>query len=154
MSKKSFQSDSVAYKLLNDDWSDLTAKQIAEVLGVRVDAVYKALRKIQSTTGLYVDYANQRRSGYRKRDDFPKNSLAYSLLQDDWSDLTVDQIAEVFDVKVPSVYNAIYEIRISTGKAISYRRKKNGRRLNSSAQQEFDKWVKQSHTKERLYGKL
>ena len=51
-----FKPNTVAWNLLEDDWSDLTAHQIAEVLDVQPDTVNKALRTIKKEIGYEVPH--------------------------------------------------------------------------------------------------
>lgn len=46
---------------------------------------------------------------------FKPRSMIWALLAEDWSDLTVRQVAEVFDTTEPSVYAAIRTILNRTG---------------------------------------
>lgn len=46
---------------------------------------------------------------------YRKGSLIWSLMDGDFSDLTVAQIAEVFDATVMSIRDAIWKIRHDTG---------------------------------------
>ena len=55
-----------------------------------------------------------------------KGSVAWSLIHDDWSDLTVDQIAEVLCVKSSTVHYAIVSLR-KEGIDVPYTKKKRGR---------------------------
>ena len=57
-----FKPNTVAWKLLEDNWSDLTARQIAEVLDVQPDTVYKAIRTIRKKTGYEVPHKAGERS--------------------------------------------------------------------------------------------
>lgn len=51
---------SLSWKLLNDDWSDLTTDQIAEVLGVKPDAVKNAMMGIRRKYGFRVRHKRTR----------------------------------------------------------------------------------------------
>ena len=57
-----FKPNTVAWKLLEDDWSDLTARQIAEVLDVQPLAVYRALQAVRKETGYEVPHNPGKRS--------------------------------------------------------------------------------------------
>lgn len=51
-----FKPGSIKWDLLEDDWSDLTVKQIAEALGVSVYTIYHALHDIEVKTGYVVPH--------------------------------------------------------------------------------------------------
>lgn len=55
---------------------------------------------------------------------YRKGSLIWSIMEGDWEDLTVDQIAEVLDRDPLIVARAIYRIKKETGYQIPYVRKK------------------------------
>lgn len=57
-----FKPSTVAWKLLEDDWSDLTVRQIAEVLDVQPDTVHRAIRAIRKETGYEVPHKVGERS--------------------------------------------------------------------------------------------
>lgn len=46
---------------------------------------------------------------------FKPRSMIWALLAEDWSDLTVRQVAEVFDTTEASIYSAIRTILNRTG---------------------------------------
>ncbi len=51
-----YKKGSLAYNLMVDDWSDLTAAQIAEVLGYSGQSVSSTIRSIRKKTGYQVPY--------------------------------------------------------------------------------------------------
>lgn len=53
-------------------------------------------------------------------------SVPWSLIHDDWSDLTVDQIAEILCVQPSTVHYAIVSLR-KEGIDVPYTKKKRGR---------------------------
>ena len=57
-----FKPNTVAWKLLEDDWSDLTVRQIAEVLDVMSQTVYNAIRRVKKETGYEVPHKAGERS--------------------------------------------------------------------------------------------
>lgn len=59
MSKKKpnpFRSRTMIWALYEEDWSDLTVHQIAEVFGTSDSYVYAAIRRIRRLTGYRVPY--------------------------------------------------------------------------------------------------
>lgn len=52
---------------------------------------------------------------------YEKGTLSWNLMEDDWSDLTVRQIAEVLDVMPGSVYGALKRIQQRTGYAVPHK---------------------------------
>ncbi len=62
-----------------------------------------------------------------KENPYRKGTIRYALCSSDWSDLTVDQIADVLGYPKNSVRKAIVEIKRKTGYQIEYIRKKGGR---------------------------
>lgn len=51
----------------------------------------------------------------KKRNQYKKGSIAWTLLNGDWSDLNVRQIAEVLGVETKKIYSTINNIRIRKG---------------------------------------
>lgn len=51
---------------------------------------------------------------------FTPRSMVWALMEEDWSDLTLQQIAEVFDSSVMSVKASIKVIKKKTGYSVSY----------------------------------
>lgn len=51
---------------------------------------------------------------------FRKGSVAWALYHEDFSDLTLNQIAEVFDVNTRAVGEAMRRIYVTTGKRVKY----------------------------------
>ena len=58
---------------------------------------------------------------------YEKGTLSWSLMEDDWSDLTVRQIAEVLDVMPGSIYCALKRIQRRTGYAVPHQDGTQGR---------------------------
>lgn len=56
----------------------------------------------------------------RKTEGFKKGSMRWALCNEDYSDLTVNQIAELFDCTRNSVTKAMQDIFRLTGKRIRY----------------------------------
>lgn len=46
-----FKPRSMIWALLEEDWSDLTVRQIAEVFGTTEESIYKSMQRIQKVTG-------------------------------------------------------------------------------------------------------
>lgn len=51
-----FKPRTMVWALYEEDWSDLTVKQIAEVFGTSPETVYAAIRKVKQVTGYRVPY--------------------------------------------------------------------------------------------------
>lgn len=51
---------------------------------------------------------------------FRPRTMVWALYEEDWSDLTVHQIAEVFSTMPETVYAAIRVIRKKTGYSVPY----------------------------------
>ena len=49
---------------------------------------------------------------------FKYRSMAWALYMEDFSDLTSEQLAEVFDVPLSKVYNTLSYIKKKTGKKV------------------------------------
>lgn len=56
-----------------------------------------------------------------KQCPFRYRSISWALYMEDFSDLTIRQIAEVFDVPVYTIRNAMSYIKKETGKIVEYR---------------------------------
>ncbi len=69
---------------------------------------------------------------YRPINSYTKTRapISYALIESDWEDLTVREIAEVLDCSAQSVYNAIKDIYRKTGYRVPYKKKKTGRPCN------------------------
>lgn len=52
---------------------------------------------------------------------FQRGSLSWNLMEGDWSDLTVREIAEVLDLIPNSVYSAITRIKNRTGYEVPHK---------------------------------
>lgn len=50
-----------------------------------------------------------------KENPFKPRSMRWALIEEDWSDLTVHQIAEVFSTSPETVYAAIRKVKQVTG---------------------------------------
>lgn len=60
-----YKKGTVAWALMNDDWSDLTPNQIAEVLDVRPDSIHSTLCRLRKE-GIEIQYTRGTKG--RKRD--------------------------------------------------------------------------------------
>ena len=58
---------------------------------------------------------------------YEKGTLSWNLMEDDWSDLTVRQIAEVLDIQPSSIYCALKRIQKRTGYAVPHKDGTQGR---------------------------
>lgn len=59
--------------------------------------------------------------------DYRPRSTKWALVHEDWSDLTIEQIAEVFDVSKETIRSYISKIR-KDGYNVEYKRCKLGRK--------------------------
>lgn len=62
-----------------------------------------------------------------KENPYRKGTIRYALYSSDWSDLTIDQIAEVLGYSKIQVRKAIVDIKRRTGYQVEYTRQKGGR---------------------------
>lgn len=51
---------------------------------------------------------------------YKSRTMRWALMNEDFSDLTVKQIAEVFNTSTPVVYAAISQIKVQTGYKVPY----------------------------------
>lgn len=61
-----FRTRSMRWALIEEDWSDLTVHQIAEVFGTNDPVVYAAMRVIHKKTGYWVPYVRLKKAGCKK----------------------------------------------------------------------------------------
>lgn len=59
--------------------------------------------------------------------DYRPRSMKWALVHEDWSDLTIEQIAEVFGVSKETIHSCISKIR-KDGHNVKYKRCKPGRK--------------------------
>ena len=66
----------------------------------------------------------------KPRNPYPPRSIQWALMEEDWSDLTVSQIAEVFgeEVEPRDIRRYIAAIKKRTGYAVSWKRSRAGRK--------------------------
>lgn len=57
---------------------------------------------------------------------YRKYSVIWSVMEGDWEDLTVDQIAEVLDKKPKTIQECIWKIKYKTGYSVPYTKKQGG----------------------------
>lgn len=62
-----YEQGTISYSLCADDWSDLTARQIAEVLGVKPRSINNAIYRILMKTGYRVPYKKDPRGSKPKK---------------------------------------------------------------------------------------
>lgn len=60
---------------------------------------------------------------------YPEGTLIWSVMEGDWEDLTVKQIAEVLDAVPNSVRSTIAAIKKRTGYSVPHTKSKIGRKL-------------------------
>lgn len=61
---------------------------------------------------------------------FRKNTLVWSVMEGDWEDRTIAQIAEVLDTDVEYIRDLIKKIKKKTGYAVPYVKLAPGRKRN------------------------
>lgn len=59
------------------------------------------------------------------RNPYKPRSMMWALMEEDFSDLTIKQIAEVFDTEPPTVYSSITRIKRETGYEVPYKHIRN-----------------------------
>ncbi len=66
----------------------------------------------------------------RAKNPYPYRSIPWALMEEDWSDLTVSQIAEVFgeEVEPSSIRRYMASIRRRTGYVVPFQRCRAGRK--------------------------
>lgn len=68
-----YKKGSLAYNLMVDDWSDLTAAQIAEVLGSTRQSIMSTIPNIYRETGYRIPYVKLRPGRPRKQPEEEKH---------------------------------------------------------------------------------
>lgn len=63
-----------------------------------------------------------------KNNPYRPRSMMWALCEEDWSDLTVSEIAEVFSTTPVTVYSSILKIKKATGYNVPYKRIRKERR--------------------------
>lgn len=58
----------------------------------------------------------------KPQNPYRKGTLTWSVMESDWEDLTVAQIAEVLDVQTKKIYEAIQKIKAETGYLVPHAR--------------------------------
>lgn len=109
-----YRAKSLCHELYDGDFRNLLIEEIAERFKTTKGSVRSTINRIKRETGYFVPH---------KIGQFYKNGTSWMLLNDDWSDLTVREIADVLDKSVGSVYSAI-SILEKSGYRIAYKRKK------------------------------
>lgn len=61
-----FKPRSMRWALIEEDWSDLTVRQIAEVFGTKEPVIYAAMRVIHRKTGYWVPHVRAEKAGCKK----------------------------------------------------------------------------------------
>lgn len=121
VNKKNPEYKSLRKFLLSEDVSQLTYEQIAELAGCSVKYVYNCVSEI-SKQGNSLNVAKKRleydfNPGIERPNasTFREGTLCWKLLSDDYSDLTLMEIAEVLYYPYSSIRKAITDIRRKTG---------------------------------------
>lgn len=66
----------------------------------------------------------------KPKNPYAKGTLIWSVMEGDWEDLTVTQIAEVLDTVPNNISAYIIKIRKQTGYLVPHLKGKGGRKLN------------------------
>lgn len=61
-----FKPRSMRWALIEEDWSDLTVHQIAEVFATKETVIYSAMRVIHKKTGYWVPHMRAEKAGCKK----------------------------------------------------------------------------------------
>lgn len=77
---------------------------------------------ILSKEGEKVDENKENIEQQQNECPFRYRSMAWALYMEDFSDLTSEQIAEVFDVPLSKVFNTLSYIKKKTGKKVKYKK--------------------------------
>ena len=70
---------------------------------------------------------------------YEPKSMIWALMEEDWSDLTVPQIAEVFGVCPATIYGKLRQIHRETGYWVPYTPTEKGRKIGSPVAEETKK---------------
>lgn len=106
-----FKEGTIAWEILHGDWSNYTMQEIADKLHVARNSVGSALCRLRSM-GYDIKVKRSPRGRSRKGEGkFKKGSLAWSLMNDDWSDLTISQIAEVLGASRSTIDTTLSRLR-------------------------------------------
>lgn len=66
-------------------------------------------------------YKYKRKKNVDPKNPFTPGTMRAALYEEDFSDLTIEQIAEVFNSTINAVHSAMTEVRTKTGKQIEFR---------------------------------
>lgn len=66
---------------------------------------------------------------------YKPRSMLWALMEEDFSDLTIKQIAEVFDTGAQTVYTALSRIKHDTGYTVPYKH------IRNKKKRRWKKWV-------------
>lgn len=71
----------------------------------------------------------------KQKNPYPPRSIKWALIEEDWSDLTVNQIAEVFgdEVGPKDIHRYMGSIKHRTGYVVPFKRCPPGRKRKDSA---------------------
>lgn len=107
-----FKEGTIPYALMHKDWSDYTTAEIAEELHAAKASVSVAISRLRDA-GYEINVKRSTRGRTRgsRRDKNKKGTIAWALMNDDWSDLTVKQIAEVLGVSYDTVWTVLYRLK-------------------------------------------
>ena len=69
------------------------------------------------------------------KNPYRPRSMLWALMEEDYSDLTIEQIAEVFDTGAPTVYSSITRIKRETSYEVPYKH------IRNKKKRRWMKWV-------------
>lgn len=124
----------LGYGLASCDWSDLTSRQIAEVLDVTVAEVVSAVSDLKARYGITVDYkkagnalenrkAPERAGTGQVRIRRGTNQWRVYELREEMPSMTTQEIAERLDITESQVSGALGDLR-RKGIYLDYKRRK------------------------------
>ena len=115
--------ESIEYALRNEDFSDLTVAQIADVFSTHTSYIYDIMRKIEKETGKKVPYNRQVKycNESQGRDGMKTIKSLLLEIKDETSNMTIDEIAERINREVISVRTVINKLK-KKGIIIEYKK--------------------------------
>ena len=107
----------------NEDFSDLTVAQIADVFSTHTSYIYDIMRKIEKETGKKVPYNRQVKycNESQGRDGMKTIKSLLLEIKDETSNMTIDEIAERINREVISVRTVINKLK-KKGIIIEYKK--------------------------------
>lgn len=110
MIKFSSKKASIEYALVNEDFSDLTVKQIAEVFDVPRYMIYKIIKKIEKETGEKVKYFVDEKYSRRGEDGERESALKF-IERNDISGMTIEELSQKTGCSESTLRSYIYRLK-------------------------------------------